>query len=282
MGRNLLFAIPLFLCISSALPAQQQTNNPADSQPALTQTSTTGPATAAPTAPVAPAQKNETNADLLMARKEYGEAAAVYIDLLKADPKNARLMNMAGVAYQMLDETRRSEHYYKLAMKADKTFSSPLNNLGTLEYGRKHYGKAITLYKRALTSSTDLPTVYCNLGYAYFANKEYPEAMGSFSKAMALDANIFEHKGGYGSIIQQRTATDPGLFYFLVAKAYALTGDAARTAHYLKLSRDDGYKDYASAEKDPAFSKVIKDPAVQEALQVLPSYANDAPKSHTD
>ena len=36
--------------------------------------------------------------------------------------------------------------------------------------------------------------------------------------------------------------------------------DAEHAAHYLKLSRDDGYKDFASAQKDPAFAKVIKDP----------------------
>jgi tetratricopeptide (TPR) repeat protein len=221
-------------------------------------------------------------AELFMARKEYSEAAGAYLNLLKDDPKNAWLMNMLGVTYQMLDDPRKSEHFYRLAMKSDKTFASPVNNLGTLQYGRKHYGKAIGLYQKALPLSSDRSVVYSNLGYAYFANKEYPEAMDCFGKALALDAHIFDHKSGNGSIIQQRTTTDPGMFYFLVAKAFAAAGNADRTAHYLKLARDDGYKDLAAVEKDPAFAKVIKDPAVREVLDTVPAYANEPKKSNNN
>lgn len=229
-----------------------------------------------------PRQEAQMHAELFMARKEYSEAAGAYLNLLKDDPKNAWLMNMLGVAYQMLDEPRKSEHYYRLSMKADKTFASPVNNLGTLQYARKHYGKAIGLYQKALPLSSDRSVVFSNLGYAYFANKEYPQAMDCFSKALALDPHIFDRKTGNGSIIQQRTATDPGLFYFLVAKTYALIGDAERTAHYLKLARDDGYKDIANVEKDPAFAKVIKEPAVREVLESVPAYANEPKKSNNN
>ena len=58
----------------------------------------------------------------------------------------------------------------------------------------------------------------------------------------------------------------------------AETGDAIHAAHYLKLARDDGYADFLKAESDPAFVKVIKDPAVQEVLVVPPSYTTTASK----
>ena len=86
------------------------------------------------------------------------------------------------------------------------------------------------------------------------------------------------HVGAVGSILQQRAAPNPGLFFFLLAKSFAKAGDAERTAHYLKLSRDDGYKDFATAEKDPEFAKVIQDPRVHEVLHVVPSYVDDAKK----
>jgi tetratricopeptide (TPR) repeat protein len=126
----------------------------------------------------------------------------------------------------------------------------------------------------------DLSIIYSNLGYAYFANKQFPEATESFSKAVVLDPTIFDHKGGFGSIIQQRTTTDPGLFYYFVAQSFANAGDAERAAHYLKLARDDGYTKFRSAETDPAFARVIKDPRVQEVLQVVPQYMDDAKKTN--
>ncbi|HKD64769.1 MAG TPA: tetratricopeptide repeat protein, partial [Candidatus Acidoferrales bacterium] len=171
------------------------------------------------------------------------------------------------------------ERYYRKSIKADKNFASPINNLGTVEYEKKHYSKAIVLYKKALVLKMETSTIYSNLGYAYFANKQYPEAMDTFDKALAIDPQLFERKSGYGTIIQQRTTTDPGLFNFFVAKSYAALGDAERVAHFLRLARDDGYKNFLSAETDPAFAQVIKDPRVQEVLHVMPSYQSDAKRT---
>jgi tetratricopeptide (TPR) repeat protein len=233
-----------------------------------------------------PRQMAEMKADILVARKEYKDAVNAYAEILKDEPKNAVLLNKLGVACQQLDDMRCAERYYKRATAADKTFATPVNNLGTIEYQKVHYGKAIRYYKRTLAIKTDLTTilatVYSNLGYAYFGNKEYPEAMDAFSKALASDPTIFDRKGGAGTLIQQRNSTDPGLFYFMVAKTFAQAGEAERTAHYLKLSRDAGYKDFTSARKDPAFAKVIQDPLVQEVLQAQPEYLEEPkkPTSH--
>ena len=225
-------------------------------------------------------QSAELHGDVLMARKEFAQAVDAYHLVLVQNPKDALVLNKAGVAYQQLGDLRLSARFYKKAMNADKNFASPINNLGSVEYEKKHYGKSISLYKRAAVLKVDLSVIYSNLGYAYFANKQYPEATESFGKALALDPTIFEHKSGFGSIIQQRTTTDPGLFYFFVAQSFARAGDAERAAHYLKLARDDGYPRFRSAETDPAFARVIKDPRVQEVLQVVPQYMDDAKKTN--
>lgn len=247
-----------------------------------TQTPATPPSVSTPanTPPMTPKQTAELRGDVMMARKEFTQAVNAYEHVLVENPDDAPVLNKVGVAYQQLGDLRRSSRFYKKAMKADKNFASPINNLGTVEYEKKHYGKAISLYKKAAVLKYDLSVIYSNLGYAYFANKEYPEATDSFGKALALDSSIFDHKSGFGSIIQQRTTTDPGLFNFFVAQSFAKTGDAERAAHYLKLARDDGYANFRSAETDPAFARVIKDPRVQEVLQVVPQYMNDAKKTN--
>jgi tetratricopeptide (TPR) repeat protein len=226
-----------------------------------------------PDKPRTPQEMALLRAQIMMARKDYAGAALAYQHLLDQDPRNTDLLNQVGMAYQQLGEVLLAEHFYKKAISADKKSSQAINNLGTLEYGRGHFGKAIKDYKKAVADGGLLAPVYSNLGYAYCAIKLYPQAMTAFGRALALDPTIFEPKGNAGSIIQQRTAVDKGALYFLVAKSYAKMGDAEHTARYLKLARDDGYKDFRAAEKDPDFATVIKDEHVQEILRVQPAYA---------
>jgi len=280
MRRFVFFAVPLLYVFVPPLGAQQ--TEPVTTQPASTQSASASSEivyAASPKPELTPRQAAELKADVFMARKEFGEATAAYEAILESEPKNAQLLNKTAIAYQELGSLNRAERYYHRAMKADKNFASPINNLGTVEYEKKHYGKAIVLYKKALLLKMETSTIYSNLGYAYFANKQYPEAMSTFDKALAIDPELFERKSGYGTIIQQRTTTDPGLFNFFVAKSYAAMGDAERAAHFLRLARDDGYKNFLSAETDPAFAKVIKDPRVQDVLHVMPSYQSDAKRT---
>jgi len=277
MSRVTLFAIPLFLFVACPAFAQQTPTKVSDT------TTTDSPSTstsvgAKPLSSMSPREAAEMRADILMARKEYFQAAGAYLQILLNEPKNAELLNKVGVAFQQLGDLDRSEKFYKRAMHADKKFASAANNCGTVEYEKKHYSKAIGMYNKALDLRSDLPTVYSNLGYAYFEDKQFPQAMDSFQKALALDPTIFDRRGLGGTVVLQRTATDPGLFYFFVAKTYAQAGDAERAAHYLKLARDDGYSGFLSAQTDPAFAKVIKDPALQEVLHEPPSYAGSPKK----
>lgn len=278
MSRVTLFAIPLVLVVACPAFAQQTPTKVSDtatnSSSTISANSTSSTPAPKPFSSLSSREAAEMRADILMARKEYSDAVGAYIQILVNDPKNAQIMNKIGVAYQQLGDLDRSERFYKRAMHADKKFASAANNCGTIEYEKKHYGKAISLYGKALELHSDLPTVYSNLGYAYFADKQYAQAMDSFQKALALDPTIFDRRGLGGTIVQQRTATDPGLFYFYVAKTYAQAGDAERAAHYLKLARDDGYTGFLSAQTDPVFAKVIKDPALQEVLHEPPSYAS--------
>jgi tetratricopeptide (TPR) repeat protein len=232
--------------------------------------------------PMTPREVAEMRAAILMARKEYSEAAIAYQHLLETDPRNADFLNRTGMAYQELGQDPLAEHFYKKAMSADKKFSEPINNLGTVEYSRKRYGKAIKYYKKAIDVAPQMAAVYSNLGYAYCAIKKYPAAMEVFGKAVALDPMIFEHRGSSGSMLQQRTAADSGELYFTIAKSYAKLGDAERVARYLKLARDGGYKNFLGVEKDPAFEKVIKDPRVQEALRVRSAYAASPSKQDSN
>lgn len=277
MRYSLLFVVSLVFCLVPVARAQQ---TPVDT-PAVSPGANSG-ADQVPTPQLTPREAAELHADLFMARKEYPDAVRAYQRLLATDRDNAQVLNKMGVAYQEMLDLRSAEKYYKKAMKADKTFASAVNNAGTVEYEKKHYGKAVKYYEKALKIRTDMATVYTNLGYAYFEEKNYLDAVLSFRQALQIDPTVFDARGEGGAIVQQRSTTDPGLFYFFVAKSYALAGDAEHAAHFLKQARDDGYKEFSSASKDPAFAKVIKDPRVQAVLTVAPSYATDQHKTVPD
>jgi tetratricopeptide (TPR) repeat protein len=261
-----LFAIPLSLALGNASTRQKSDVPSAGNTPAASRQESGA-------APMTQQQIAQMHADLMMARKDYSQAAIAYQRLSEKDPKNPELLNKIGIAYQELGQDGLAERFYKRAMHVDGRFGPALNNLGTVEYSRQRFGKAIKYYKKAITIGGDsLGPVYANLGYAYCNVKMYPEAMQAFGKALALDPNIFEPKGTGGTLVQHRSTADPGTLYFLVAKSYAKLGDAEHTARYLKLARDDGYKSLLTAEKDPDFARVIKDPQVQEVLHRRPAY----------
>src|SRR4029077_17633146 len=167
MRRLVFFAVPLLSVFIPSLGAQQV--EPASTQPATTSTqpASNNPPTywdivyvLPPKPELPPRQAAELKGDVFMARKEFGQAAGAYEAILESEPKNAQLLNKVAIAYQELGSLNRSERYYHRAMKADKSFASPINNLGTVEYEKKHYSKAIVLYKKALVLKMETSTIY--------------------------------------------------------------------------------------------------------------------------
>jgi tetratricopeptide (TPR) repeat protein len=281
MGRTTLFAVSLAFLLATVSSSAQQPFTPISDHVNRAAGNSASSNYGQSPVPAAMSQREvlEMHGDILMARKEYPDAVTVYLQILGAEPKNAEVLNKVGVAYQQIGDLDRSGRFYKRSMKADKNFASAVNNYGTVEYEKRHYGKSISLYKKAIELRPELPTLYSNLGYAYFCNREYPEALTSFEKALSLDPTVFDRKPNGGSVVQQRSTPDPGLFYFFVAKSFAQKGDAEHAAHYLKLARDDGYAGLLTAQTDPVFAKVIKDPGVQEVLHVAPAYASNSKKT---
>src|SRR6266403_2220511 len=161
--------------------------------------------------------------------------------------------------------------YYERASKADPPYADAQNNIGTIWYQRKKYGKAIKAYQKAIGIRNDMAVLYSNLAYAYFGDKKYEQAIGSFRQARALDPQLFEHNSSRnGSLLQDRSVSDRGRFYYLLAKSFAEAGNLERCLIYLRKAKDEGYKELSAAKTDPSFAAALKDPAIQEVLAPKP------------
>jgi tetratricopeptide (TPR) repeat protein len=253
-------SIFFFLFAAASCPAARRPAITAAIQPAQTQSNSAAPATADAK------DKLEERARIQMAEKRFDAAIQSFSDLSKADPKNAYYLNMIGIAYLDLNKDEQARKYFIRATKADKKYSSAINNLGMIYYRQKDFKRAIREYQKAAAIDPDLAGSHANLGFAYYNSNKFPEAAAEFLRALEIDPAIFERNDKAGSVVQDRTVNNHGLFFFTMAKVYAQRNDGPHCAEYLRKSLDEGYKDLAKVSTDPAFKEVINDPDVQAVL----------------
>ena len=219
--------------------------------------------------PLSPRDALEERAKILMAEKRYEACVDAYQDLLKTEPKNAVDMNMIGIAYLNLSNYDQAKKYFQRSEKADKKYSSAVNNLGMVYYHQKNFRRAIREYQKAAAIDPRQAGTHANLGFAYYNTNKFELAATEFQRALELDPLVFERTARVGTMVQDRTVSNHGQFFFTMARIYAQKTDAVHCAEYLRKSFDEGYKDIAKAKTDPAFKTVLDDPNVQAVLVLI-------------
>jgi tetratricopeptide (TPR) repeat protein len=216
----------------------------------------------------------EEMADLMMARKEFREAALAYKKLVDLNPKSAVIYNKLGIALHGQLDLNGALHSYERAVKLDPAYADAQNNIGVIWYNKKKYSRAIRAYQKAIKIRSDLAVSYSNLGYAYFADKKFEESIASFQQALKIDPTALDHSAGRnGSTVQDRSVEDRAKFYFLLAKSFAEAGNFDRSIVYLRKAKDEGYKTMNEVQTDPAFSAMLKLPEMAEVLAPRPQEA---------
>jgi tetratricopeptide (TPR) repeat protein len=268
---SLRLALPVsVLLVTLTAPSIGQTSDDARKEAALPMQAPSQVSTAR-TTPAEPKLAPEEMADLYMARKQYREASEEYKRLTDQSPKNAVYLNKLGISLHQQSALTLALKYYQRAVKADPQYADAENNIGTIWYQRKRYGKAIRAYQKAIKMRDDMPVLYSNLGYAYFSDGKYEEAISAFREALAKDPQFFERGATRtGSILQDRSVSDRGRFYFLLAKSFAQSGNLERCVLYLRKAKEEGYASILDVKKDPAFAAVLKDPVVIDLLAPKP------------
>lgn len=206
-------------------------------------------------------------AEFLAGHDQHQHALAIYQSLdRQLQRRHAVLWNKVGIAYhQMLDMPAASK-CYREALVTDARYSEARNNLGTVHYTQKRYGRAVTEYKKALEIFPGSASVHSNLGTAYFAQKRYEEASTHYARAVELDPKIFEHRGSQGTVLQQRNVEDRASFHFYLSKVYARNGDFERSLLYMRKALEEGFKDRRKFREDADFAALQDVPEFQTLL----------------
>jgi tetratricopeptide (TPR) repeat protein len=266
---RILLAVAAALACGTVLLAPHVLALPAQSASAPSVKSTSAPATR---------QERLDQAQLFMLHKQFAEAAGVYEQLLKETPKDSEVWNRLGIAYQQDLNLQQALKCYDRASKFDKSNAAVWNNMGTIYFEEQKYSRAIRSYHKAIDLDKSNATFYSNLGMTYLSTKRLPEAQEAFHQALLIDPDVFSQNGHNGTVLQDRSVSDHGLFYFLLARSFAADGNAERCVYYLRKSRDEGYADVMAAKTDPAFARVLNDPSFRD-LVGLPALPAEKPKS---
>ena len=208
----------------------------------------------------------EMKGDIFMARKMYREA----VDTYRTAPDGPIIANKIGIAYHQMMEVDLARKNYERALKLDPKYAEALNNLGTVYYAKRSYRKAINQYKKALKLSPNSASIYSNLGTAYFARKKYEDASEAYAKALELDKDVFEHKGGGGVLLQERSVLERAKFHYYLAKTYAKAGHVERTLIYMRKALEEGFTDKGKFKEEPEFAAFQEMPEFQQLLALEP------------
>src|SRR2546427_1152400 len=89
--------------------------------------------------PLSPRDKDELQARIYMAKKQYPEAAQLYSKLAQENPKDAAYLNFLGIALLLEGKTDLARKQFDRATKVNRRFSDAYNNLGATYYAEKEY-----------------------------------------------------------------------------------------------------------------------------------------------
>src|SRR3990172_6525173 len=114
MRNSIVAAVVLAGFLAPPFFSAQQTDNVAPVPPTVT------PAPAPPRRQTQ-AERDLERASILMATKQYADAAKVYERLGKEDPRNPAYPNFAGIAHLQQTDLQGAKKFFERAVKADKT-----------------------------------------------------------------------------------------------------------------------------------------------------------------
>jgi tetratricopeptide (TPR) repeat protein len=209
----------------------------------------------------------EQRGDILMARKMYREAIDVYRE---GPQESAVIWNKIGIANHQMMQVDEAKRNYEKAIKLNPKYSEAINNLGTVYYSKKSYRRAINQYRKALKLTPSSASIYSNLGTAEFGRKKYKEAFEAYQKALSLDAEVFEHRSTYGTLLQERTVTERARFHYYLAKTYAQAGNTDRAIQYIRMALEEGFKERDKLMEEPEFEKLRETAEFKELMATEP------------
>jgi tetratricopeptide (TPR) repeat protein len=215
----------------------------------------------APLAPSPTAFSPEVRGDILMARGQYVAAIHAY----QEGPKDSAVVwNKIGMAYQHLFAIHEARGDYEKALHIQHRYPEVLNNLGTISFMEKDYGRAEKLYRKALKSEPNSAVIYSNLGTAYFAQNKSKKGVDAYRRAFSIDPLVFANP--QSSIPSATSQQDRAREYYCLAELFAKAGMKDRAIEYLRKAFNEGFNNRRELMQDDEFATLRTSPDFAELM----------------
>jgi tetratricopeptide (TPR) repeat protein len=210
----------------------------------------------------ATAERLESAADILRARRFFEDAMDYYGFALQRGGEPVHLLNKMGVTALELRDINQARAIFQKAVKINKKSAEAWNNLGVIEYISQRYDQAIGYYKRASKLDKSSATYHSNIATALFDKKEYDRARKEFDTALKLDPEMLQHHGTLGITTRMLSPADHARYCFELARLYLQRGDELAMMHYLTTAAEAGFDILSAMNSDQMFAPYRKDPRI--------------------
>jgi Flp pilus assembly protein TadD len=135
------------------------------------------------TPPPTGSQAEYARAESLVRTHDWQEGLEILNRLLKADPRNLKALNLAGIACAAKGDTKQADRYFEQALKVNPRFVPALKNLSISEFEAQKYAVA---EKHLLAAQQQLPgdpAIAVYLGEIAYIQQRYSQAADRLTQA---------------------------------------------------------------------------------------------------
>jgi Flp pilus assembly protein TadD len=142
---------------------------------------------------------------------QFADAARVFRQILDADPNNAEIHHLHGLASFRQGVFADAERSYRHAIALRPTYAEAHSNLGILLAIQGRREEAVTSFRHAISAKPQFADAHNNLGIALREIGDSAEALASFREAIRWDADHVDALRNLGSLLVDRLEARPAL-----------------------------------------------------------------------
>lgn len=142
---------------------------------------------------------------------KINDAISLYLELIKNEEKNPKLLFLLGTAYVQSNKTKEGIGYLKKSLSIKPDNASAHSNLGNAFKNLNRHEEALMSFDKAIEINPNFADAYSNRGVILQEMKRYDEALNSYDNAIKINPNHFFSHGNRGITLKDLNRYDEAL-----------------------------------------------------------------------